>query len=140
MNCNIKDLKTTGVLDESGIKNFLIKTPDGLSFCAMRQSNNRFTIGDDGVSRTLKQCKEAVANDAVVFFADATEAPEAPEGGDTWRCVEPNALLIMLQAGVEVDPSEIKRTLDAHGGITPEGLTDVERAESKIKRWWTQRK
>ena len=135
MNCDIKDLKTTGVLDESGVKNFFIETPEGLSFCAMRQPSGKFTIGDDGVSRTLKQCKEAVANDAVVFFADAAEAPEAPEGGDTWSCVAPCALLIMLQAGVEVNPDEIKRTLDAHGWLTPDGLTDVVQAESNLERW-----
>ncbi len=135
MKCDIKDLKTTGVLDESGIKNFLIKTPDGLSFCAMRQSNNRFTIGDDGVSRTLKQCKEAVANDAVVFFADATEASGATEGGDTWRCVDPNALLIIVAAGGTVSPAEIDRTLDAHGWLKPDGQHDVVQARENLEKW-----
>ena len=46
MNCDIKDLKTKGVLDESGVKNFFIETPEGLSYCALRQPNGKFTIGD----------------------------------------------------------------------------------------------
>ena len=135
MNCDIKDLKTNGVLDEDGVKNFLIETPEGLSYCAIRQPNGRFTIGDDGVSRTLKQCKEAVANDAVVYFADATEAPEAPEGGDTWTCVDANALLIILAAGGTVDPAEIDRTLDANGWLKPDGQHDALQARENYSRW-----
>lgn len=135
MNCDIKDLKTTGVLDESGVKNFFIETPEGLSFCAMRQPNGKFTIGDDGVSRTLKQCKEAVANDAVVFFADATEAPEAPEGGDAWSCVAPCALLIIVAAGGTVSPAEIDRTLDAHGWLKPDGQHDALQARENLEKW-----
>jgi hypothetical protein len=135
MKCDIKDLKTTGVLDESGIKNFLINTPDGMSFCAMRQPNGKFTIGDDCVSRTLRQCKEAVANDAVVFFADATEPSGASEGGDTWRCVDPNALLIIVAAGGTVSPAEIDRTLDANGWLKPDGQHDALQARENLEKW-----
>ncbi len=135
MNCDIKDLKTKGVMDESGVKNFFIETPEGLSYCALRQPNGKFTIGDDGLSRTLKQCKEAVANDAVVYFADATEAPEAPECGDTWNCVDANALLIILAAGGTVDPAEIDRTLDAHGWLKPDGQRDALQARENYSKW-----
>jgi len=135
MKCDIKDLKTTGVLDESGIKNFLINTPDGMSFCAMRQPNGKFTIGDDCVSRTLRQCKEAVANDAVVFFADATEPSGASEGCDTWRCVDPNALLIIVAAGGTVSPAEIDRTLDANGWLKPDGQHDALQARENLEKW-----
>ncbi|MGI9459081.1 MAG: hypothetical protein ACR2NF_03705 [Pirellulales bacterium] len=128
-------VKTKGILDENGVKHFQLTDSSGDIYIAMRQPNGRFTIGDDGVNRTLKQCKDAVVNDAVVFFADATEAPESPNGGDTWSCVDPCALLIMLQAGVDVASDEIKRTLDAHGWLTPEGLTDVVQAEENLEKW-----
>ena len=130
----MSDVKTKGVFDEEGIKNFAITNVDtGETFIALR-TGSRFTIGDDGVSRTLSECKRLVANDAVVFFADAEKATEGPEDG-TWDCVDPNALLIMLQAGVEVSKEEINRTLDAHGWLTPDGLTDIEQADANYEKW-----
>ena len=126
-------VKTKGILDENGVKHFEITSSSGDIYIAMRQPNGKFTVGDDGVSRTLRQCKEAVVNDAVVYFADATEAPEAPEGGDTWSCVDPCALLI-LHAG-SVDDPEVKRTLDAFGWLLPDGLLDIEQAEANLEKW-----
>ena len=137
MKCDIKDLKVKGVLDEDGVKNFLIEIPDGLSYCAMRQPNGKFTIGDDGVSRTLKQCKELVANDAVVYFADVTNATDDhddTESKGAWDCVHPCALLILL-AECDVSREEIDRTLDAFGWMTPEGGRDFRAAEESLERW-----
>jgi hypothetical protein len=133
--CELKDLKVKGIMDENGVKNFLIETPDNGSYVAVRLPNGKFTVGDDGVARTLKQCKEAVANDAVVFFADATEAPEATEGGNTWSCVDPCALLIIVAAGGTVDPAEVDRTLDANGWLKPDGQRDALQARENYSRW-----
>ena len=126
-------VKTKGILDENGVKHFEITSSSGDIYIAMRQPNGKFTVGDDGVSRTLRQCKEAVANDAVVYFADATEDPEAPESSDMWSCVDPCALLI-LHAG-SVDDPEVKRTLDAFGWLLPDGLLDIEQAEANLEKW-----
>ena len=135
MKCELKDLKVKGVLDESGVKNFLIETPDNGSYIALRLPSGKFTVGDDGVSRTLKQCKEAVANDAVVFFADATEPPGAPESDGTWSCVDPCALLIIVAAGGSVSPAEINRTLDSFGWMTPDGERDAKGARENYEKW-----
>ena len=128
-------VKTKGILDENGVKHFEITDSSGGIYIAMRQPNGKFTIGDDGLSRTLKQCKDAVVNDAVVYFADATEAPEAPNSGDTWSCVDANALLIILAAGGTVDPTEIDRTLDANGWLKPDGQHDALQARENLEKW-----
>lgn len=128
-------VKTKGILDENNVKHFEITDSSGDVYIALRQPNGKFTIGDDGVSRTLKQCKDAVVNDAVVYFADATEAAEAAEGGDTWSCVDPCALLIILAAGGTVDPAEIDKTLDAHGWLKPDGQHDALQARENLERW-----
>ena len=95
------------------------------------------------------QRKQLVSEDKVVHFADRCtkvvpdNEPEDRQG--TWNCVDPCALLIMLQAGVTVghgddcvSPDEIKRTLDAHGWLTPEGLTDVVQADENYEKWSKQ--
>lgn len=133
MKCEVKDLKVKGVLDESGVKNFLIETPDSGSYFAMRQPNGKFTVGDDGVSRTLKQCKEVVANDAVVFFADATEPSGPPQRDETWGCVDPCALLILKSD--ELADQEVLRTLDAYGWLLPSGEPDIEQARDNLSKW-----
>ena len=129
----MSEVKTRGVFDEEGIKNFAITNLDtGETFIALR-TGSRFTIGDDGVSRTLSECKRLVADDAVVFFADAEKASEEPRGG-TWDCVDPCALLILIST-TGADMPEIKRTLDAHGWLLPSGEFDVEQAGENFKKW-----
>ena len=129
----MSDVKTKGVFDEEGIKNFAITNVDtGETFIALR-TGSRFTIGDDGVARTLSECKQLVADDAVVFFADAEKASEEPRGG-TWDCVDPCALLILIST-TGADMPEIKRTLDAHGWLLPNGEFDVEQAGENFKKW-----
>ena len=130
----MSDVKTKGVFDEEGIKNFAITNVDtGETFIALR-TGSRFTIGDDGVARTLSECKRLVANDAVVFFADATEPSGPPESDGTWGCVDPCALLILIST-TGADMPEIKRTLDAHGWLLPNGEFDVEQAGENFKKW-----
>ena len=87
MKFKLSDLKTTGVEDERGVKHFIIKTPLGDRYIVIREGCG-FTIGDDATRRTLKQCKELVANDAVGYFADAEKAPEVPQ---TWDHFDPCA-------------------------------------------------
>ena len=131
----MSDVKTKGVFDEEGIKNFAITNVDtGETFIALR-TGSRFTIGDDGVSRTLSECKRLVANDAVVFFADAEKDTETPEQDGTWQCCDPCALVIMLATGVDVPDSVIDNTLDAYGWIIPEGLRDIVQAEENYSKW-----
>ena len=127
----MNNVKVKGVLDETGIKNFIITNTDtGETHVALRDGQ-KFVVGE--FRGTLAQCKQLVAASKVVHFADAQPEPE--EKQDTWGCVAPCALLIMLQAGVDVDPDEIKRTLDAHGWLTPDGLTDVVQAEENLEKW-----
>ena len=126
-------LSVRGIFDQDNIKNFEIKDKEsGEIFMAVR-SGQKFELGD--FRGTLAECKQKVIDGYSEHFADATEAPEAPEVDGTWACVDPCALLIMMQAGVELSPCEIKRTLDAHGWLTPDGLADIEQAESNLEKW-----
>jgi len=136
---NLNNLKIRGVLDENGVKNFMItNTETGETHIALR-SGQKFEVGE--FRGTLAQCKQLVAANALIArskfrwkpFGDAKPEPEEKNG--TWDCVDPCALLIMLQAGVDVSPDEIKRTLDAHGWLTPDGLTDIVQAEDNFDKW-----
>jgi len=127
---DINDLKTMGVFDENGEKNYEIRTPCGDRYIALKEGQ-KYLIGDDGIKRTLKGCKQLVADDAVIFFADATEAPEVPEVDGTWACVDPCALLIIFNA----TSPEVDRTLDAHGWIKPDGDRDDEAANDNFEKW-----
>ena len=133
MRFKIEDLKTKGVLDENGDKNYIITTPSKDSYVAVK-SGQKYLIGDDGVSRTLKACKQMVADDAVVFFADAEKAPEAPEGDGIWQCCDPCALLILVSTS-GANMQEIKKTCDAHGWLTPDGDLDVVAAKENFEKW-----
>jgi len=133
----MSNVKVKGVLDENGVKNFMITNKDtGETHVALRDGQ-KFLLGE--FKGTLAQCKQLVSEDKVVHFADRCtkvapdNEPEDRQG--TWDCVDPNALLILLQAGVSVGSEEIKRTLDAHGWLTPDGLTDVVQAESNFEKW-----
>ena len=129
----MSEVKTKGVFDEEGIKNFAITNLDtGETFIALR-TGSKFTIGDDGVARTLSECKQLVADDTVVFFADAEKGTEGT-GNGTWDCVDPNALLILIST-TGADMPEIKRTLDAHGWLLPNGEFDVEQAGQNFEKW-----
>jgi hypothetical protein len=130
----MSEVKTKGVFDEEGIKNFAITNVDtGETFIALR-TGSKFTVGDDGVERTLGECKQLVADDAVVFFADAEKAPEEPRSG-TWDCVDPCALLIILAAGGNVCPAEIDRTLNSFGWLRPDGERDALTARENYEKW-----
>ncbi|MGI9460309.1 MAG: hypothetical protein ACR2NF_09945 [Pirellulales bacterium] len=123
-------VSTKGILDENNIKHFHITDSSGDVYIALRQPNGKFTVGDDGVHRTLKQCKDAIVNDAVVFFADKQE----DEPAKTWDCVDANALLILTSAG-GVSMEEIKRTLNANGWLLPSGEPDVMAARENYSKW-----
>ena len=133
MKFKTSELKVKGVLDETGVKNFIIRTPLGDEFVALRVGK-KFTIGDDDAKRTLSECKQVVADDRVVFFADAEKGPEAPEQGETWQCCDPCALLILMSHS-GVDFPEVKRTLDAYGWLLPDGSVDVKAASANLEQW-----
>jgi len=133
MKFQVKDLKTKGVYSEDGVKNYMITTPSKDVYMAVRDGSG-YTIGDDGVRRTLKACKEIVASDSVVFFADAEKAPEDAGVDNTWQCVDPCALLILISTSGANMP-EIKRTCDAHGWLTPDGDFDVVAAKENLEKW-----
>jgi hypothetical protein len=124
--------KTQGVIDEDGIKNFIITDSNGDTYIALRQDSGKFTIGDDGVHRTLKQCKEVIVNDSVMYFADTRKEEKEP---GTWDCVDPCALLVLISVGGEVSRDEINRTLDSFGWVKPDGSRDVEQAKECYEKW-----
>lgn len=125
----MKNVKVKGVVDETGVKNFMITNTDtGEVHVAMR-SGQKFEVGE--FRGTLAQCKAMVAESKVVHFADAPPEPESNHS--SWSCCHPCALLI-LHAG-SIDDPEIKRTLDAFGWLLPDGRLDIEEAEKNIERW-----
>ena len=141
----MNNVKVKGVLDENGIKNFMITNTDtGEVHVAMREGQFSFRVGE--FVGTLKQCKQLVSASKVVHFADAkpecdsgTTSPDAYgcERVGTWECVDPCALLILADSG---DPDsahckEIDRTLAAYGWITPDGHRDIESAKKWFSRW-----
>ncbi len=125
----MNNVKTKGVVDENGIKNFMLTNTDtGEVHVAMRDGQ-KFILGE--FRGTLAQCKQLVAASKVVHFADA-QPERAPEG--TWDHVDANALLI-LRGSSDVTEAEIRRTLDANGWLTPEGEPDVVAARENFSKW-----
>jgi hypothetical protein len=125
----VKNVKVKGVVDDTGVKNFMITNTDtGEVHVAMR-SGQKFEVGE--FRGTLAQCKAMVGANKVVHFADAP--PEPDSNHSAWDCVHPCALLI-LHAG-SVDDPEIKRTLDAFGWLLPDGRLDIEQAEENLEKW-----
>ncbi len=128
----MSNVKVKGVLDENGVKNFIITNKDtGESHVAMRHGQFSFSVGE--FTGTLKQCKQLVSANEVVHFADAPPEPEDKQ--DTWGCVDPCALLIIAAAGGHVSDDEINRTLDAHGWIKPDGERDSLHARENLEKW-----
>ena len=127
----MKNVKTKGVLDETGTKNFMITNTDtGEVHVAMRDGQ-KFTLGE--FTGTLKQCKELVAEGKVVHFADAQPEPESNDS--SWDCVHPCALLIRL-CGMQLSHNnELRRTLDAFGWMKPDGTPDFEGADINYEKW-----
>lgn len=125
----MSNVKVKGVQDENGVKNFAITNKDsGEVHIALREGQFKFRIGE--FVGTLKQCKELVANDAVVYFADAEKAPEVPQ---TWDHVDPCALLVLLECPRSIS-EEVHRTLDANGWIKPDGTQDIELARKTFEQ------
>ena len=126
----MSNLKVKGVLDENGVKNFMITNKDtGETHVALRDGQ-KFLLGE--FKGTLAQCKQLVSEDKVVHFADAPPEPESNHS--SWDCVHPCALLILLAEG-GVSRKEIDRTLDAFGWMKPEGKRDIEGAAKNYEQW-----
>lgn len=127
----MSNVKVKGVLDENGVKNFIITNTDtGESHVAMRHGQFNFSVGE--FTGTLKQCKQLVSASKVVHFADAPPEPESNHS--SWDCVHPCALLILLAEG-GVSNKEIDRTLNAFGWTTPEGWRDIKGASENYDKW-----
>ncbi len=129
----MSNVKVKGVLDENGIKNFMITNTDtGEVHVAMRDGQ-KFVVGE--FRGTLSQCKQLVSASEVVHFADAPPEPMDSRADGTWDCVDPCALLIIAAAGGHVSDDEINRTLDAHGWIKPDGERDSLHARENLEKW-----
>ena len=137
------NVKVKGVTDEKGNKNYIItNTDDGVEHVALkRETGSKYDIGEH-TCLTLRQCKQLVSEDRVRHFADRctkvvpdTSGDEVMRGKETWSCVDPCALVIMLAAGVDVPDSVVDRTLDAWGWIIPAGLRDIVQAEENYDKW-----
>ena len=134
------NIKVKGVSDESGRKNYIItNTDDGSSHVAIkRESGSKYDIGEH-TCLTLRQCKVLVSENRVRHFADSREevAAVAVEGKperkpETWSCVDPCALLILL---ADTTDPEVRRTLDAYGWVTQDGELDDEQANDNYEKW-----
>lgn len=127
----MKNVKVKGVLDENGIKNFMLTNTDtGEVHVAMRDGS-KFEVGE--FRGTLKQCKELVGASRVIHFADAPPEPESNHS--SWDCVHPCALLILLAAGGDVSTAEIDRTLNSFGWLRPDGEHDALGAKENYEKW-----
>ena len=138
------NIKVKGVWDEFGRGNYIItNTDDGSSHVAIRrQRGSKYDIGEH-TCLTLRQCKVLVSEDRVRHFADSREeiADKLVEGlfedeperkPETWQCVDPCALLILL---ADTTDPEVRRTLDAYGWVTPDGELDDEQANDNYEKW-----
>jgi len=142
------NIKVKGVSDESGRKNYIItNTDDGSDHVAVkRESGSKYGIGEH-TCLTLRQCKGLVSEDRVEHFADRCtkivpdsreDTGGAPTGDtverkpETWDCVDPCALLILL---ADTTDPEVRRTLDAYGWITQDGELDDEQANDNYEKW-----
>ena len=128
----MNNVSVKGVLDENQVKNFLITNKDSGEVHVALRDGQKFVLGE--FRGTLAQCKQLVSDGKVVHFADAEKAPETPEQDGTWRCCDPCALLILMShSGVNFP--EVKRTLDAHGWLLPDGSVDVKAASANFEQW-----
>ena len=127
----MKNVKVKGVVDETGVKNFMITNTDTNEVHVALRDGQKFVLGE--FRGALAQCKQLVAASKVVHFADAPPEPE--ERRDTWGCVDPCALLILLSAGGDVSPAEVDRTLDSFGWLRPEGEHDALGARENYEKW-----
>jgi len=134
------NIKVKGVSDESGRKNYIItNTDDGSSHVAIkRESGSKYDIGEH-TCLTLRQCKVLVSENRVRHFADSREevaveavADKSERKPETWSCVDPCALLILL---ADTTDPEVRRTLDAYGWITQDGELDDEQANDNYEKW-----
>ena len=134
------NIKVKGVSDESGRKNYIItNTDDGSEHVAIkRESGSKYDIGEH-TCLTLRQCKVLVSENRVRHFADSREevaveavADKSERKPETWSCVDPCALLILL---ADTTDPEVRRTLDAYGWITQDGELDDEQANDNYEKW-----
>ena len=125
----MKNVKVKGVVDESGVKNFMITNTDtGETHVAVRHGQ-KFMVGE--FKGTLAQCKQLVAASEVVHFAD--QPPEPESNHSAWDCVHPCALLILKSD--ELGCKEVLRTLDCFGWLLPSGEPDVKGAKENYDKW-----
>ncbi len=137
------NIKVRGIHDQNNVKNYMItNTDDGSSHMALRRSNGKYDLGKN-TDITLRQCKQLVSEDRVEYFADGMSRSVSPEVSDdlaaalferpdkTWDCVDPCALLIIMDCKGE----EVDRTLDAYGWINPDGTRDDEAANEAFEKW-----
>ena len=135
------NIKVKGVSDESGRKNYIItNTDDGSEHVAIkRESGSKYDIGEH-TCLTLRQCKVLVSENRVKHFADRctkiapdSEVADEPERKpETWSCVDPCALLLLL---ADTTDPEVRSTLDAYGWITQDGELDDEQANDNYEKW-----
>ncbi len=126
----MSNVKVKGVLDENGIKNFMISNTDTGEVHVALRDGQKFVLGE--FRGTLAQCKSLVSASKVVHFADSK--PEVESNHSAWDCVHPCALLILLAEG-GVSRKEIDRTLDSFGWMTPDGERDIKGAGENYEKW-----
>jgi hypothetical protein len=132
----MNNVSVKGVVDETGVKNFMITNKDSGEVHVAMRDGQKFILGE--FRGTLAQCKQLVSDGEVVHFADRCTkiAPdsEVDDRPRMWDHVDPCALLILMSHS-GVDFPEVKRTLDAHGWLLPDGSVDVKAASENFEQW-----
>ncbi len=133
------NVKTVGVLDESGTKNYLITNKDtGEAHTALAVGSGKFCVGMHKGS--LKSCKELVSSGSVIYSWDKqpTSDDENEDGitrPGTFECLDPCAALILWG---DCKNKHVLEILDCSGWLDRTGEIMVGEAELALEEWETK--
>lgn len=112
-------------------KAYRINTSEGDSYdCTPSGSAGYELLGT--AYRSLRECKKEIERGLVVDNTGDPGIDVERCAGGTWDCVHPCAILITIAP--PIPGSELIRTLDAYGWLTPEGLPDRAAAVKEFER------
>ena len=122
-------------------KSYIIHTTCGTKFYAEADGSQGYIC--NGVKyKSVKDIKAAIADGSISNEGDDEGDDEAPaeistaEGVDTWDCVHPCALLVVLQNTFlqGCHEKQVLKTLDNYGWLDEQGKPDIARAKREVSR------